>query len=55
MVAFVSMLLVGAVAGWLMEQQFGTQLVRWSRMNRMKMRVLRRQGENPWRAWFEQE
>ncbi len=55
MVIFVTMLLIGAAAGWAMEQQWGSQLVRWSRMNRMKMRVLRRQGENPWRAWFEQE
>ena len=55
MVTFVGTLLIGAVAGWAMEQQWGSQLVRWSRTNRMKMRVLRRQGENPWRAWFEQE
>lgn len=55
MVTFVGTLLIGAVAGWAMEQQWGTQLVRWSRTNRMKMRVLRRRGENPWRAWFEQE
>jgi hypothetical protein len=55
MVIFVTTLLIGAAAGWAMEQQWGTQLVRWSRMNRMKMRVLRRQGENPWRAWFDQE
>lgn len=55
MVTFVVTLLIGAGAGWAMEQQWGTQLVRWSRVSRMKMRVLRRQGENPWRAWFEQE
>jgi hypothetical protein len=54
MVTFVSILLVGAVAGWTMEQQWGRHLVRWSRMHRMRMRVLRRQGVNPWRAWFDE-
>jgi hypothetical protein len=53
MVFFVTTLLVGAVAGWMFEKQWGPQLVRWSRVNRMRMRVLRRQGENPWRAWFD--
>lgn len=55
MLTFVSTLLAGAVAGFVMEKQWGQNLVRWSRVNRMKMRVLRRRGENPWRAWFEQE
>jgi hypothetical protein len=55
MVIFVSMLAVGALAGWAMEQQWGPELVRWSRTNRMRMRVLRRRGENPWRAWFDDQ
>jgi hypothetical protein len=55
MVTFVSTILVGAVAGFMMEQQWGQQLVRWSRMQKMKMRVARRQGDNPLRSFFEQE
>jgi len=50
---FVTTLVVGAVAGFVMEQQWGSNLVRWSRTQRMRARVLRRQGESPWRAWFE--
>ncbi|HEV8582693.1 MAG TPA: hypothetical protein VGX68_26800 [Thermoanaerobaculia bacterium] len=53
MLTFVSTLLVGAVAGFAMEKTWGSGLVRWSRMQRMRMRVLRRQGLNPWRAWFD--
>jgi hypothetical protein len=53
MLTFVSTLLVGAVAGFAMEQQWGSSLVRWSRMQRMRARVLRRQGVRGWRAWFE--
>jgi hypothetical protein len=52
MVMFVSTLLVGAVAGFAMEQQWGPNLVRWSRTQRMRVRVARRQGASPWRAWF---
>lgn len=48
MVTFVGTLVIGAVAGWAMEQQYGLSLVRWSRQQRMRMRVARRQGENPW-------
>lgn len=55
MVTFVGTLLVGAVAGWLLEQQWGRHLLRWSRIHRMKMRVLRRQGVNPLRAWLDEE
>ncbi len=55
MVIFVGTLLIGAVAGWAMEQQWGAQLVRWSRQSRMRMRVLRRRGENPLRALFDQD
>jgi hypothetical protein len=47
---FMSTLLVGAVAGWMAEQQVGPNLVRWARQRRMHMRVLRRQGDNPWKA-----
>jgi len=55
MVTFVGTLLVGALAGWLLEQQWGSRLQRWSRVNRMKMRVLRRQGVNPLRAWLDDQ
>jgi hypothetical protein len=53
MLTFVSTLLVGAVTGFVMEKQWGSNLLRWSRVRRMRMRVLRRQGDNPWRAWFD--
>jgi hypothetical protein len=52
---FMSTLLVGGVAGWMAEQQVGPNLLRWARQRRMQMRVLRRQGDNPWRAWNEQD
>ncbi|HEY0512895.1 MAG TPA: hypothetical protein VGH73_13380 [Thermoanaerobaculia bacterium] len=55
MVMFVSTLLVGAVAGFAMEQQWGSNLVRWSRLQRMRARVLRRQGVSPWRAWTDSQ
>jgi hypothetical protein len=55
MVIFVGTLVVGAVAGWMMEQQWGPELVRWRRVKGMRARVLRRQGESGWRAWFEQD
>jgi hypothetical protein len=51
MVTFVGTLLIGAVAGWLFEQKHGSELVRWGRQKRMKMRALRRQGANPFDAW----
>lgn len=54
MLTFVSTLMVGAVAGFAMEQQWGSRLLRWSRAQRMRMRVARRQGVSPWRAWFGQ-
>jgi hypothetical protein len=55
MLSFVSTLLVGAVAGFVMEKQWGSSLVRWSRMHRMRIRVLRRQGVSPWNAWFDRQ
>jgi len=55
MVTFVGTLMVGALAGWLLEQQWGRNLQRWSRMKGMRMRVLRRQGVNPLRAWFDEQ
>ena len=55
MLTFVGTLLVGAVAGFVMEQQWGASLLRWNRRHRMRMRVLRRRGVKPWRAWFDQE
>jgi hypothetical protein len=51
MVTFVGTLMIGAVVGFMVEQQWGMEVLRWSRMQRMRMRVLRRQGENPWNAW----
>ena len=50
MVTFVSTLMVGAVLGFVLEQQVGVPLVKWSRITRMRMRMLRRKGENPWSA-----
>jgi len=55
MVTFAGTLLMGAFAGWMLEHSFGSQLVRWSRQKRMQMRVLRRQGEIPLRAWRAEE
>ena len=55
MLTFVGTLLVGAIAGYAMEQQWGANLMRWSRMQRMRARVARRQGASPLRAWFDQE
>ena len=55
MMMFVTTLAVGAVAGFMMEKPFGSNLVRWSRMQRMRARVARRQGASPLRAWFGQE
>jgi hypothetical protein len=50
MVTFVSTLIFGAVLGFMLEQQVGVPLVKWSRVKRMRMRILRRNGENPWAA-----
>jgi hypothetical protein len=41
-VTFVSTLVIGAVAGWMMEQKHGSGLLRWSRQKMMQRRVLRR-------------
>lgn len=54
MVTFMSTLVVGAVAGFVMEQQWGKQLLRWSRMQKMRMRIARRQGDNPLRSFFDE-
>jgi hypothetical protein len=43
--------LIGAVGGWAMEQQWGLSLVRWTRIQRMRIRVARRQGEKPLSFW----
>lgn len=51
MVTFVGTLFIGALAGWALEQKHGSQLLRWSRLKRMHMRILRRKGENPLDAW----
>ena len=56
MVTFVGTLLIGAVAGWMLEQNEGKQLLRLVRQKKMQMRVLRRQGVSPLRAWrFDEE
>ncbi|HVS00306.1 MAG TPA: hypothetical protein VMW27_27010 [Thermoanaerobaculia bacterium] len=55
MVAFVSTLAIGAVAGWMLEQQFGKGMVRWYRQRMMQARVARRQGMSPFEAWRERE
>lgn len=56
MVTFMGTLLIGAVAGWMLEKSLGQQLVRIVRQKKMQMRVLRRQGVSPLRAWrFDEE
>jgi hypothetical protein len=55
MVTFIGVLMIGAVTGFMMEQQWGAHLVRWARQHRMRMRVLRRKGANPLRAWLGEE
>ncbi len=55
MVTFIGVLMFGAVSGFLMEQQWGAQLVRWTRQHRMRMRCLSRKGVNPFRAWLGEE
>jgi uncharacterized protein (DUF2062 family) len=49
MVTFVGTLMIGAVVGFVMEQQWGVEVVRWNRMRRMKTRILRRQSESFWK------
>ena len=48
MVTFVGTLMIGAVVGFMVEQQWGGELVRWSRMRRMHTRALRRQDQSFW-------
>jgi len=55
MVTFIGVLMIGAVTGFMMEQQWGTHLGRWTRQRRMRMRVLRRMGVNPLRAWLDKD
>lgn len=43
-VTFVSTLVVGAVAGWMIEQKHGSGLLRWSRQKMMERRALRRRS-----------
>ena len=50
MVTFISTLIFGAVLGFMLEQQVGVPLVKWSRVKRMRMRIRRRKGETPWAA-----
>ena len=50
MVTFFGVLMIGAVSGFMMEQQWGTHLVRWTRQHRMRIRALRRMGVHPLRA-----
>jgi hypothetical protein len=51
MVTLVGTLLIGAVAGWCLEQRHGSRLLRWSRQKRMQMRALHRQGGSRFDAW----
>jgi hypothetical protein len=55
MVTFIGVLMLGAVSGFMMEQQWGANLLRWTRQRSMQMRVLRRRGVNPLRAWLGEE
>jgi hypothetical protein len=55
MVTFIGVLMIGAVSGFMMEQQWGAHLIRWTRQHRMRMRVLRRRGVNPLRAWLREK
>jgi hypothetical protein len=55
MVTFIGVLMLGAVSGFMMEQQWGAHLVRWTRQHRMRMRALRRMGVKPLRAWLGKE
>ena len=49
-VTFVSTLVIGAVAGWMMEQKHGSELLRWSRQKMMQRRALRRESsEDSWK------
>lgn len=51
MVTFMSTLAIGAVAGWMLEQQYGRGVVRWYRQRMMQARVARRQGASPLDVW----
>lgn len=55
MATFVGTLAVGAVVGWMMEQQYGKTVVRWYRQQLMRVRVARRQGASPLSAWKSQD
>jgi len=44
-VTFVSTLVIGAVAGWMMEQKHGSGLLRWRRQKMMQRRALRRRED----------
>jgi hypothetical protein len=45
MVTFVGTLMIGAVVGFMVEQQWGIEVIRWNRMRRMRTRILRRQDD----------
>ena len=45
MVTFVGTLAIGAITGWMLEQQYGVKMVRWFRMQQMRARVARRQSD----------
>lgn len=55
MVTFMSTLAIGALAGWMLEQQYGRGVVRWYRQRMMLARVARRQGASPFEAWRDRE
>lgn len=48
-VTFVSTLVIGAVAGWMMEQKHGSGLLRWSRQKMMQRRARRREEPQGWK------
>ena len=47
MVTFVATLMVGAVAVFMLEKQYGQGMTRWYRVQKMRARVARRLGESP--------
>jgi hypothetical protein len=51
MLTFVGTLMIGAVAGFVLEQQLGQEMTRWYRLQRMRARVTRRLGEGASQLW----
>jgi hypothetical protein len=51
MLTFFATLMVGAVAGFMLEKQYGQGMTRWYRLQKMRARVARRMGESPFQIW----